>query len=236
MKAKLFSVYFQIAVSSMIATSDSRANGTIPEPREYRTTVTRRTSGERVSAIIKGLMNENLVVMTLKIGSQDTGQRAAGWINIDAKPSVCWRDLPKSYTSRTGCPVAGFGSYNRFAQVQLLTSLLGWEYQGIGTRLMEAAIKESVLQGFEGRVALKPEHIIPSNLTYRKEGESPMPFYYCKIGMRAKSQEDNRTIEKAIKELQKGKKPTFINSILFFPDETINDWLKKIETDLPRFP
>ena len=86
---------------------------------------------------------------------------------------------------------------NVIPEITHLRSLAGEKYSGIGTALVNAAVKESKKRGNDGCLFLTAEKGYGRTFSNYRSGESPIPFYY-KLGFKAVDPKVDRLIEECI--------------------------------------
>ncbi len=86
---------------------------------------------------------------------------------------------------------------NVIPEVSHLRSLLGDKYSGIGTSLINAAVKESLKAGKNGSLWLNAEKGYARGFSSYRSDENPIPFYY-KLGFRAVEPGVDKFIQKCL--------------------------------------
>jgi len=86
---------------------------------------------------------------------------------------------------------------NVIPKVSHLRSLLGDKYSGIGTSLINAAVKESLNSGKNGSLWLNAEKGYARGFSQYRSDENPIPFYY-KLGFRAVEPGVDKFIKKCL--------------------------------------
>ncbi len=88
---------------------------------------------------------------------------------------------------------------NVIPQITHLRSILGERYSGIGTALVNAAVKESRKRGNDGCLFLTSEKGYARNFSTYRSNENPIPFYY-KLGFEAVDPKLDKFIKDCISE------------------------------------
>ncbi len=90
---------------------------------------------------------------------------------------------------------------NVIPEITHLRSLLGEKYSGIGTALVNAAVKESRKRGNDGCLFLTAEKGYARTFSDYRSDENPIPFYY-KLGFEAVNPQIDSFIKKCIAKSQ----------------------------------
>ena len=90
---------------------------------------------------------------------------------------------------------------NVIPEITHLRSLLGERYAGIGTALVNAAVKESRKRGHDGCLFLTAEKGYARSFSNYRSDENPIPFYY-KLGFEAINPQIDSFIKKCISKSQ----------------------------------
>ena len=88
---------------------------------------------------------------------------------------------------------------NVIPKITHLRSLLGKKYEGIGTALVNAAVKESRKRGNEGCLFLTAEKGYARTFSDYRSDENPIPFYY-KLGFEAVNPQIDKLIKQCLSE------------------------------------
>ena len=88
---------------------------------------------------------------------------------------------------------------NVIPKITHLRSILGERYSGIGTALVNAAVKESRKRGNDGCLFLTSEKGYARDLSDYRKNENPIPFYY-KLGFEAVDPKLDKFIKQCIAE------------------------------------
>lgn len=144
-----------------------------------------------------------------------------GWYKIfaeDIKTGELLGRITVGYprkNSQREFPEEGYKMQNgkmKYLWVNNLDSYCSDEYQGIGATIFKKIVQDSEFFGFEGRVAL---------YSGGEEKFSSAPFYY-KLGMRSIDPAVNKSLEKLVPHLKKGKKIEYdkaFDSIMYLPQD-----------------
>ncbi len=107
---------------------------------------------------------------------------------------------------------------NVIPEVLHLRSLNGNKYAGIGTALVNAAVKESISEGKEGCIWTQTEKGYAHGLSDYRKNQNPIPFYY-KLGFKSISPKTDELIKKCIETSNCEKLPD--SAILLLTPEAI---------------
>lgn len=97
------------------------------------------------------------------------GKKEAGYLDMD-----CSSIIPEDNFLVTECD-------NNIPEVCHIRSIMGDDYEGIGTSLMYAAVQESKRKGKNGTLWLVAEKGYNPGVSNYRRNQSPIPFYY-KLG------------------------------------------------------
>lgn len=107
---------------------------------------------------------------------------------------------------------------NVLPEILHLRSLLGDKYEGIGTALVNVAVKESKKRGNDGCIFLTAEKGYARTFSDYRSGESPIPFYY-KLGFEAVDPKVDKLIKECIEKSDYKKLPD--SALLLLTPEAI---------------
>ncbi|MBE7704293.1 MAG: GNAT family N-acetyltransferase [Cyanobacteria bacterium SIG29] len=113
------------------------------------------------------------------------GSREAGYLNMN-----CDAIFPENGYL---CPELD----NNIPEIKQIRSLLGDEYYGIGTALINAAVDESEKKGKDGAVWCVASKGYARTFSPYRANENPIPFYY-KLGFRSLDNDIDKLIKKSI--------------------------------------
>lgn len=139
------------------------------------------------------------------------GNREAGYLDMD-----CDAIFPENGYL---CPELD----NNIPQIKHIRSLLGDEYYGIGTALINAAVDESVKKGKDGAVWCVTSKGYARTFSPYRSNENPIPFYY-KLGFRSLDNNIDKLIKESISDGNYDNLPD--STVLILSSQDVYDFKK----------